>query len=153
MKYRVFGLLSACLFLAGCALFPHPHQEELKAAYERYAETWQEAELTLDTSRLSEVATGEVLEFAISSIERKANYTELLSEEFEIVWVQVLDYSPSRAVIEVKENYRPFSQDPKTGSRYYDPTGRWVWRILRVTLVQEDGTWKVQDFDFVSWSG
>jgi hypothetical protein len=153
MKYRAFGLLLACLLLAGCALFPHPHQEELRAAYERYAETWQEAELTLDTSRLAEVATGEVLELAILSIEQRTDFTELISEEFEIVWVQVLDYSPTRATIEVKKKYRGFSQDFQTGKRYYGLTDRWYWRITRVTLVQEDGAWKVQDIDFVSWSG
>jgi hypothetical protein len=153
MKYRAFGLLLASLLLAGCALFPHPHQEELRAAYERYSEAWQEAELTLDASRLSEVATGELLEFMVSSIERTAALNVLYSKEFEIVWVRVLDYSPPRATIEVKENYRYFGQDPETGRRDYGPTGSWHWRIIKVVLVQEDGTWKVQDIDFVSWSG
>jgi hypothetical protein len=153
MRCRMVGLLLACLLLTGCALFPHPHQEELRAAYSRYAETWQEAELTLDTSRLSEVATGELLEFMVSSIERRAALNVLYSDEFEIVWVRVLDYSPQKAIIEVKKRYRYFGQDPETGRRDYGPTDSWHWRIIKVVLVQEDGTWKVQDIDFVSWSG
>jgi hypothetical protein len=151
MRQMAYKLILVCLFFTGCASSPHPHQEELKAAYERYLRTIQEAELTLDTSRLSEVVTGELLESTVAGIERqKADFPKLISNDFEIVSFRVLDYNPPRATIEVGENYRYFNQNAITGERDYGPSpDRWICHLFRVTLVQEEGTWKVLSLDDV----
>jgi hypothetical protein len=153
---RVCGLALACLLLTGCALFPHPHQEELKAAYQLYLETVYEAGLTLDTSHLSEVATGELLESTVSSIEAEREKLEagdvLVSWEFEIVEFWVLDYNPPTATARVLVNSKAFDQDPETGERDYGPHPySWQCNEFEITLVQEDGAWKVQGGDYIEW--
>jgi hypothetical protein len=148
-------MIPVCLFLFNYrhVLFPHPHREELKTACERYLKTVREAELTLDTSRFSEVTTGELLESSVSRIEERKANNVLASREFEIVSFRVLDYNPPSATIEVGENSRFFRQDPETGERDYGPTpDRWICTTFRVTLVQEEGTWKVQYLDdIIEW--
>jgi hypothetical protein len=151
-------LVCPLLFGYRHALFPHPRQGELKAAYERFLKTKREASLTLDTSRLSEVVTGELLESYVSSIEAKKEKLEtgdvLTTWEFEIFGFWVLDYSPPTATAGSCVKYSStFTQDPETGEWDYgsDPYS-WQCNEYEVRLVQEDGVWKVQEENFIEWA-
>lgn len=149
---HVLILLIVCaIALPGCA--PDPHREELEEAFERYLAELNEAYFTLDTSELSQATTGDQLVYATVSVEAQRGFSVIEADEFDIAWVRVIDYSDAEAIIEVRTNYRQFYQDFETGERTYWPTDRWRWRVEQVTLVREDGVWKVSEIHFVEWSG
>jgi len=131
---------------------PVPHHKELGVAYEHYLEIDSEAHLTLDTTRLSKVTTGEHLEREISLINsrKEAAQDRSSSKEVKVNWLWILEYDLHEATIRVKETYRTFSQDLLTGVRSYD---RCHYRIRDVLLEKEARIWKVKDLIFVDWSG
>ena len=151
---RTIMLLAMCLLSVGCVVSdllpsptPHPHYEELRAAYEHYEATVREAELNLDTSRLSEVATGEELKGLITGIEVSkdncARINELVYTDVEILSVEVEEYNPSQATIKVKQFEKRIAQNCQTGARIENPYTAKFCRVYRLTLVKEEGVWKL----------
>lgn len=147
-------LVAACLLSAGCGVSgllpnptPHPHYEELRAAYEQYQATTAEAELNLDISHLSEVATGEELKGLITGIEVSkdncARISELVYTDVQILSVEAEEYNPSQAIIKVKQFEKRIAQNCQTGARIENPYTVRFCRVHRLTLVKEDGVWKV----------
>jgi hypothetical protein len=109
--------------------------------------------MTLDTTHLPEVAVSPRLDAAITDVDSRKNFTEIASEEFAIDSVKVLNYTDTEAVIEVRWNYRPYTQNFEGGERKYSPTDRWYWRKVKVTLVKDGDIWKIKEIEFVDWSG
>jgi hypothetical protein len=147
----VFLLQVSIILLSSC--LSDTHGAELRSAFERYLTVLNEAQINLDTSHLPEVAISPRLDELVSGVEDRGKFTAIVSEEFKIEWVKVIRYTETEATIQVKYNYRPFSQDFKTGERTYGPTARWYWRIIEADLVQDKRVWKVKEITFVDWSG
>jgi hypothetical protein len=149
----LFVMLAGLLMVSCSDASPHPHQAELRAAFERSEEVLAEARLNLDTSRLSEAFTKEGLPDILEAL-KAAEDTVFRAEEIEIDWVAVIEYNPPEAIIEVKYFYRAYTYNRETGEIAYDSEPRRYWRILKYRMLQEDGIWKVDEaLEFVDWSG
>jgi hypothetical protein len=161
MKHRQLTLLRKwiqflvlfIIMVAVVGCYSDPHEPELRSAFERYLTVLSEAYVTLDPTKLSEVAVSPRLDAAIDDIDSRKNFTEIASEEFQVESVKVLSYTDLEAVIEVRWNYRQYTQSFDGGERNYGPTDRWYWRIVKVTLVKDGDVWKVKEIEFVDWSG
>lgn len=151
---RTIVLLVACLLSAACGVSgllpsptPHPHYEELRAAYEHFQVTATEAVLNLDTSHLSEVATGEELKGLITGIEVSkdncARINELVYTDVRIISVEIEEYNPSQATIKVKQFEKDIAQNCQTGARIEYPYTLRFCRVHRLTFVKEEGVWKL----------
>ena len=156
-RFAIFW--SLILMLNGCTLTGSETitlEKELQEAIQNYFTVINEASITLNTSNLSSVATGEMLKGVIAPLEiAQENDTDSAnrsSQESEVEWIEILASGSSWAVIEVKENYSTFTQNLQTGKKTYD--GRVRWRIRRFLLIKEEGIWKVDRvLEFVDWSG
>jgi hypothetical protein len=156
-RWNVFIVLGV-LVLTSCSRnassTPHPHQAEIEAAVQQYFAVVTEAEEIMDEAKLDEVATGDLLALHRNRIETyQDNPNELAITETRNISVKILDYSPSKAVVEVRYDYRIFLRDLETGQRRYGPSAKWRWRIEELTLLNETGVWKVSEVEFVDWSG
>lgn len=157
VRYTVIlgSLLLFCLASA-CTIFSHPQQNTLKEVLEHAHQIALEAELTGDTSPLTEVFTEEQAKVIAESTQEKLkeDKSELLFEETEIDWVKVIEYEPPEVIVEIKYFYRVFSYEQETGERIYHSKPRRYWRIWQMRMMQEDGIWKVDEaLKFVDWSG
>jgi hypothetical protein len=151
-----FMLLLGILVVSCIDASPHPHQAELRAAFEHSREVLAEARFNLDTSRLPQVFTKESLPDILEEIEdwKAAGDTVFRAEEIEIDWVAVVEYNPPEAIIEVKYFYRAYTYNRGTGEITYDSESHRYWRIIKYRMLQEDGAWKVDKaLEFVDWSG
>jgi hypothetical protein len=132
-------LVLLCLFiilaLTGCALPGSKAaslEKELEDAFNNFLAVTNEARITFDTTKLSNVATGQYLQGSIDFIEM---YKRLeaegksepvhAAEEFKVEWVNILASGSSWAVVEAKESYLSFSQDLRSGKKIYDNVTRW----------------------------
>jgi hypothetical protein len=135
-------------------------QEELGKAYERFPNVDRDAYLALNTTVLPDVMTGEYLQQSIARIEGvrtmvaegKTTRVYRNAEDYEIDRVWIEEYNTSAAVIKVKVRYRIFEQNLETDERRY-LDDFWHWRMQRVWLVNEEGSWKVESVEFIGWSG
>lgn len=150
-----FKLLASLVVVAsiqvGCTL--GSHREELGESFNHYLIFLQEAQITLDTSSLAEVAEEPRLTAAITGVENRREFDVIASEEFRVGRVRVLSYSDTEASAEIRWHYRSFIQDFDTGERDYGPTERWYWRDVRVVFVRDDEVWKVAEIHVLDWSG
>lgn len=121
---------------------------ELRVAYEEFQGVSMNADLTLETTRLSMVATGTTLEMALASIEEKKGFSILSSAEKSISNFEVLQYQEDWAVVKADVYSQNFTQDIATGKRdYYSES----FYIVEVEMVKEDGRWKVKQIDSRKW--
>jgi hypothetical protein len=126
----------------------------LEEAYEAYLTVLLDAQVKRDASHLPEVAVTPRLEAAVSGIEARESFTEIVGEEFQNIRIlEVVQYSQFEAIVRLRYDYRAFAQDLNTGVRSYSPSGRWSWRMEKVVFVMHDGTWKVKEVHFIDWSG
>ena len=156
MRHKAVWSLLVFILVLGCAVLPSPEQPALRKAYENASRIDLEAELSGDTSHLKETFTSRKAEAMAESIKTtaKRDNDDARYQETEVAWVRVLDIQQQEATIEVKEYYRTFRYDRKTGTRhYYDEPHRY-WNIWRYRMIKEDGIWKFDDvLEFVDWSG
>jgi len=120
---------------------------ELRSALQRYTTEMQQIELTLNTSKLSHITTGEFLKDRIKAIESHRQFTTLSSDDVSIsfLWFEVIEYSETKATIETVITTRGFSFDRVTGLRtYYTSIPRDI--TIQVEMLKENGVWKVSKY-------
>lgn len=130
------------LLTVGCSLFlpSHPQRDELRAAYENFKQVSQQADLTLDKSKLSQVATGDMLDALLQSVEQGEANALLSSSEIMTRNFQVLSYSDNTATVRAGETARYFSQNKQTGERDYYSENSFK---IEIVMIKENDLWKV----------
>ena len=86
----LFVFCVSVLTISCTGIFSHPHQAELQFAFERSEALSTEAQITLDTSRLSEGFTQK----GITAIEEVLQYdtrTTFVSVETKVDWIEVIE--------------------------------------------------------------
>lgn len=148
---KTFSLicLSLIAFVSSCGnILATPEAVELRVAYEEFQKVSLNADLTLDATKLSKVATGKTLEMALASIERKKGFAMLVSAETSISNFAVLQYQENRAIIKANVYFQNFTQDQITGKRnYYSES----LSIVQVEMLRENGRWKVSQIESRNW--
>lgn len=147
-------------FWGGC--FPHLQEAEFRAAFERGDKILTESKRNgFDTSHLAEAFTQNAIdiierEFTVEKeMIRKEKLTYIAGEETTaIAWVDVIEYTPPEAIVEVRYYYRTYEYNLQTGViKYFNRPNRY-WRTFKYRMRQEDGIWKVDKaLEFVDWSG
>ena len=140
------GLLLLCLY----PLFPSRQERTLLSAYRRYEQVDGHAWLTLDTSGLSAVETGEVLAYSLEGIEalRKRGLTSSVSDKVFVLpfGMEILEYQADYAHFIVLQRRVAVRIDKQTGKLIYGSGAtNWLtnWYSHEVEAVKEDGVWKV----------
>ena len=141
------------LFLIGFMLFgclsPDSTANELKIAYENFRKEYTKAEINLDPTNLSQVATGKILADGKASIEQQKKFMEQRDEFSNIVTSSEAEIGKTFRVIEIKDDYayirtnvliKDFTQNLDTGERTYHSER---WYKMWVEMIKEDGIWKV----------
>ncbi len=150
-KFIYIIILTTLLILTVFLLFGYfynPASKELRRAYERFREEATQADINLDSTQLSQVATGEVLRGSIASIEQLKKFPEIrVSSEAEIgIYFRVLELEDEYARIKTNVSVRDFTQNPNTGERTYSSRYARYYTIW-AKMVKEEGVWKVSEIE------
>ena len=161
---RIAVLIVFMFLLLGCAksadvvqTTPHPHQEELEAIFTDILNTMTEAFATLDDSKLPDIMVDPVLSHTQELLDSRREWNHGGSTEYDLVSLKVLEYTGTEVTIEVRYDYRDFTQNLVTGERDYGlpPTGihstDWDWRIEEVILVKVGNRWKEKYARYIDW--
>jgi len=155
-KRKLVAILVLCVLFLLCLslLFPSRQERELLSAYRRFAQEHRQAWLTLDTSGLSAVETGEMLAFSLERIEalRRRGLTSSVSDRAFVLpfGMEILEYQADYAHFIVLERLVAVRIDEQTGKLiYYGGSGatNWLtnWYSHEVEAVKEDGVWKISN--------
>ena len=118
-----------------------PLGQEVAAAYQHYWQVYSDALLRLDTSQLSEVATGDELQRIQAEVDgiRKKNEAVRVSAEHNYF---VFNVTPTQANVYDEVHDRSFTVDPVTKQPGQGPQGMNVEKDTYF-LSKVDGVWKV----------
>ena len=147
---RLVAIIAFCVLFILCLylLFPSSRERELLSAYDRFNQVQEHAWLTLDTSGLSEVATGEILKFNIEGIkkQRERGITNPVSDRVLVIPIlgfDVLEYQSNYANFRIWERRIAVRIDKQTGRLIYGSNANWFEH--EIEMVMEEGIWKVNN--------